>query len=55
MAKAKNTYGAMDGFFEEPEQTTDRKMNPESLKNLRPRESGTAQPKAVLYICKITY
>lgn len=50
MAKAKNTYGAMDGFFEEPEQTTDRKMNPESLKNLRPRESGTAQPKAYMQL-----
>ena len=50
MAKAKNTYGAMDGFFEEPEQTTERKMNPESLKNLRPRESGTAQPKAYMQL-----
>ena len=50
MAKAKNTYGAMDGFFEEPEQTTDRKMNPESLKNLRPRESGAAQPKAYMQL-----
>lgn len=50
MAKAKNTYGAMDGFFEEPEQTTDRKMNPESLKNLRPRESGTAKPKAYMQL-----
>ena len=52
MAKAKNTYGAMDGFFEEPEpeQTAERKMNPESLKNLRPRESGTAQPKAYMQL-----
>lgn len=50
MAKAKNTYGAMDGFFEESEQTTERKMNPESLKNLRPRESGTAQPKAYMQL-----
>ena len=50
MAKAKNTYGAMDGFFEEPEQTTERKMNPESLKNLRPRESGTAKPKAYMQL-----
>ena len=38
MAKAKNeTYGAMDGFFNEPEQT-ERKINPESLKNLKPRD-----------------
>lgn len=50
MAKTKNTYGAMDGLFEEPEQTTERKMNPESLKNLRPRESGTAQPKAYMQL-----
>lgn len=51
MAKAKNeTYGAMDGFFNEPEQTTERKMNPESLKNLKPRESGTAKPKAYMQL-----
>lgn len=51
MAKAKNeSYGAMDGFFEEPEQTTERKMNPESLKNLKPRESGTAKPKAYMQL-----
>ena len=40
----------MDGFFEEPEQTTERKMNPESLKNLKPREPGTAQPKAYMQL-----
>ena len=40
MAKAKNeNYGAMDGFFEESEQTNKRNMNPESLKNLKPRKS----------------
>ena len=50
MAKTKNTYGAMDGFFEEPEQTTERKMNPESLKNLKPRESGTAKPKTYMQL-----
>ena len=50
MAKAKNeSYGAMDGFFNEPEQT-ERKMNPESLKNLKPRESGTANPKASMQL-----
>ena len=50
MAKAKNeTYGAMDGFFNEPEQT-ERKMNPESLKNLKPREAGSAQPKAYMQL-----
>ena len=50
MAKAKNeSYGAMDGFFNEPEQT-ERKMNPESLKNLKPRESGTAKPKAYMQL-----
>lgn len=50
MAKPKNTYGAMDGFFEEPEQTTKRNMNPNSLENLRPRESGTAKPKAYMQL-----
>lgn len=52
MAKAKNekNYGAMDGFFDKPEQTTERKMNPESLKNLKPRESGTAKPKAYMQL-----
>ena len=51
MAKAKNeSYGAMDGFFEEPEQTNKRNMNPESLKNLKPRESGTATPKAYMQL-----
>ena len=51
MAKAKNeNYGAMDGFFEEPEQTNKRNMNPESLKNLKPRESGTAKPKAYMQL-----
>lgn len=50
MAKAKNeTYGAMDGFFNEPEQT-ERKINPESLKNLKPREAGSAQPKAYMQL-----
>lgn len=50
MAKAKNeTYGAMSGFFEEPEQPA-KKMNPESLKNLKPRESGTAKPKAYMQL-----
>lgn len=50
MSKAKNnSFGAMDGFFEEPEQT-ERKMNPESLKNLKPRESGTAKPKAYMQL-----
>lgn len=51
MAKAKNTYGAMDGFFEEPEQTEkEGGYNPESLKNLRPREAGTAKPKAYMQL-----
>lgn len=50
MAKAKNTYGAMDGFFEEPEQTKERNINPKSLENLRPRESGTAKPKAYMQL-----
>ena len=51
MAKAKNeNYGAMDGFFEEPEQTNKRNMNPESLKNLKPGESGTAKPKAYMQL-----
>lgn len=50
MAKAKNTYGAMDGFFEEPEQTNKRKMHPKSLENLQPRESGTAKPKAFMQL-----
>lgn len=50
MAKAKNTYGAMDGFFDEPEQTTERNMNPKSLENLRHRESGTAKPKAYMQL-----
>ena len=51
MAKAKNeNYGAMDGFFEEPEQTNKRNMNPESLKNLQPRESGTGKPKAYMQL-----
>lgn len=50
MAKAKNTYGAMDGFFEESEQTTERNMNPKSLENLRPREAGTAKPKAYMQL-----
>ena len=50
MAKAKNeTYGAMDGFFNEPEQT-ERKITPESLKNLKPREAGSAQPKAYMQL-----
>lgn len=49
MARNKN-MGVMDGFsFDEPEQTT-RKMNPKSLKNLRPREAGTAQPKAYMQL-----
>lgn len=50
MAKAKNTYGAMDGFFEEPEQTKERNINSKSLENLRPRESGTAKPKAYMQL-----
>ena len=50
MAKAKNeSYGAMDGFFNEPEQT-ERKMNPESLKNLKPRESGKEKKKAYMQL-----
>lgn len=50
MAKQKN-YGAMDGFFSEPEsQSKERTMNPESLKNLRPREAGTAKPKAYMQL-----
>ena len=50
MSKAKNTsFGAMDGFFNAPEQS-ERKMNPESLKNLKPREPGTAQPKAYMQL-----
>lgn len=51
MAKKKNeTYGAMDGFFEEPEQTKKRNMNPESLKNLKPREAKTEKPKAYMQL-----
>ena len=51
MAKAKNeNYGAMDGFFEESEQTNKRNMNPESLKNLKPHKSGTAKPKAYMQL-----
>lgn len=52
MAKAKNEgYGAMDGFFqEESEQTTKRKMNPNSLNNLKTREAGTAKPKAYMQL-----
>lgn len=50
MAKAKNeSYGAMDGLFEQPEQT-ERKMNPESLKNLKPKKTGTAKQKAYMQL-----
>lgn len=50
MAKPKNEgYGAMDGFFDEPEQTG-RKINPESLKNLQTRKSGTSKPKAFMQL-----
>lgn len=50
MAKAKNeSYGVMDGFFNEPEQP-ERKMNPNSLDNLQPRKSGTAKPKAYMQL-----
>ena len=49
MARNKN-MGVMDGFsFDDPEQTT-RKMNQKSLENLRPREAGTAQPKAYMQL-----
>lgn len=47
MAKTKN-YGAMDGFFQNTESAIN--MNPESLKNLRPREAGTAKPKAYMQL-----
>lgn len=55
MAKPKNEkYGAMDGFFEEgkPNDSGYEKKgyNAKSLENLRPRESGTATPKAYMQI-----
>lgn len=50
MAKAKNEYGAMDGFFQEESEQTERKMNPNSLNNLHTRESGSAKPKAYMQL-----
>lgn len=51
MAKKKNeSYGAMKGFFEPLEQASERKMNPKSLENLKPREAGTAKPKAFMQL-----
>ena len=49
MAK-KSNLGVMNGFFETEEKSEARKMNPESLKNLKPRKSGTAQPKAFMQL-----
>lgn len=51
MAKKKNeNYGAMDGFFTETEEYPKRNINPESLKNLKPREAGSAKPKAFMQL-----
>lgn len=49
MAK-KSNLGVMDGFFDNQTEQTERKMNPNSLNNLKPRESGTAKPKAYMQL-----
>lgn len=50
MAKRKNTYGVMDGIFTDESAKQTSGYNPKSLENLRPRESGTAQPKAYMQL-----